>query len=367
MDLSDFPKALGAKLATQASAASPSLPGIAAGNALAALGRPSLAAATGFHALAVTTAHLAEAARIEAGFDISLLANSIAEVNGRMSAAMGSFRHVHDEIMRAGETLRRAAEGFRCVMEPAMSSLAALNAIRPVALDFTPLREIQLHTARAFEGFSAFRNFALSPLVGRLILIEEETEDLHDFLISRSWYLSPSSPLTLVFEIMRLLESEEEERAEDLMAKWFAGSIAEIELSLIAQYPRRQRFFEEAFEAHRRGLYTLSMPAFLAQVDGIALDLWGAPFFSGKSIPIVEGHIRKLNNSAFGSWLRPLTKRGAIREDTRAPSSAGAASLNRHSVMHGMRDDHATEANSLKCVSLLEFMRSVAFAFERQE
>lgn len=194
---------------------------------------------------------------------------------------------------------------------------------------------------------------------------DEEFVPLHDFLLTRSWYLSLDIPPSLALELLGLLNAGDTAGIEAVLAENARQSLDDIELALIAQYPHRQQIFEDAFEAHREGRYTLSIPALLCQVDGISHELWEAPFFcASKSTPRIQERLGKRDHgNALDTWLRPLVARGNVRENTkRLP--AQDATFNRHVVIHGLKCDYATEVNSLKCVALLEFIRSISFVFE---
>ncbi len=206
------------------------------------------------------------------------------------------------------------------------------------------------------EGFASF---------SRLFPTDEEFAPLHDFLLSRSWYLSLDISISLAVELVGLLKAGNTAAIETLLAAEARANLDDIELALIAQYPPRRKVIEDAFIAHRQGLFTLSIPALLLLVDGIAHELRQAPFFCArKSNRRVRERLAELGDcAALRSWLRPLIELGSVREDTTRLPDQGAA-LNRHMVIHGLKADYANETDSLKFIALLEFIRSVSFVFE---
>jgi hypothetical protein len=113
-----------------------------------------------------------------------------------------------------------------------------------------------------------------------------------------------------------------------------------------------------AFEAHKKGLYTLSIPAFLAQTDGMAFEILQAFIFTNhagntsanaKSLIDAEEHDHELMCSFVGI---PLEEHGirvsTRRRDQRKLSGDTVSPLNRHGVVRGIDLDYLTEANSLR-------------------
>ena len=129
-------------------------------------------------------------------------------------------------------------------------------------------------------------------------------------------------------------------------------------------YPRRSQILHDAFEAHRTGKYTLSIPVFLSQADGIWYDQFSKDFFrSGER----ENTVQNCKNDPQLQYIVTILtllepkKQGNNNplwaNETERGSSFDA--LNRHQVLHGESVDYATEPNSLKAISLLDCFRGI--------
>ena len=122
----------------------------------------------------------------------------------------------------------------------------------------------------------------------------------------------------------------------------------------MASYPDRERILRDAFQAHREGKYTLSVPVFLAQADGITHDITRKQVFQEST----REDIRKsLPPSEYGFavailHLLVLRKLPLWKPGQRSSSQ----DLNRHGVLHGTSVDYDNEVNSLKAVSFLAWV-----------
>lgn len=124
-----------------------------------------------------------------------------------------------------------------------------------------------------------------------------------------------------------------------------------------------------AINAHIRGEYALSVPALLAQIEGVVVDCVGH-----------SGHLR-LNT--YQQYLDSLFEGGVLPEYTAmyrrfvfevvlATFRHGDAilfTLNRHAILHGADINYANAATSLRSILLLDFIlsRTVFAAFEEQK
>ncbi|MFB1632493.1 hypothetical protein [Pseudomonas sp. AP-1] len=145
----------------------------------------------------------------------------------------------------------------------------------------------------------------------------------------------------------------------------YAGLLAE-------KYPARKTAIHAAVSAHRDFApsgYSLSIPVFLAQADGIFSEVTGTPSAMDK---IRGGAIKGsqwlseqigTDEEAIGCLVPVLQlheldilmnqrQREAKAQETGKVFDA----LNRHQVMHGEVSDYGTEINSLKAFSFLLFV-----------
>jgi hypothetical protein len=112
-----------------------------------------------------------------------------------------------------------------------------------------------------------------------------------------------------------------------------------------------------AFNAHRREEYVLSIPIFLAQTDGICKEMAGYYLFI-KSLhrPSTAKYVDQMIGDTFeAALLSPLTVTLPISASEKE-RQVGNEALKRHTVLHGESLDYGTKVNSLKAVSLINYV-----------
>lgn len=148
----------------------------------------------------------------------------------------------------------------------------------------------------------------------------------------------------------------------------FEGRLDAIEDALVAELPRREKILRQAFAAHRRGDYELSVPVLLIQADGACVDLTDHHFFQksrNSQLPEVAAHIAATQDAGSAMFLRPISLELPINASEKARERIAAErgwpawnELNRHQVLHGESVDYGTRLNSLKAISLLNYLVS---------
>lgn len=154
------------------------------------------------------------------------------------------------------------------------------------------------------------------------------------------------------------LEDPDERRADSarkVFVTKFQAAEESIEQNLIRCFQKRSSIIGDAFEAHRKEKYNLSIPVFLAQADGIWYDRWGRYLFSGnRHDSVKKASDELLQGGLIYEMTQCLSYKGWQLALTGKPS-ANFMGLNRHQVLHGGAPDYGTEENSLKAISLLNF------------
>jgi hypothetical protein len=79
---------------------------------------------------------------------------------------------------------------------------------------------------------------------------------------------------------------------DQFMCEYIGSNIDSIQERLSSRYPARYRILESAFDAHREAKYALSIPVFLAQVEGLCVELF---YFAIKLILLIHGQLVKLS------------------------------------------------------------------------
>ena len=101
-------------------------------------------------------------------------------------------------------------------------------------------------------------------------------------LSDNGWFLSPDTPVEQLRTLADSLDANTS-FAEGAIRSYFRKRIDSIESELAEAYPRRSRILHDAFEAHGEGRYTLSVPVFLCQADGIWRDRFRKNFFQPRN------------------------------------------------------------------------------------
>lgn len=228
-----------------------------------------------------------------------------------------------------------------------------------------------LDSLEVYQQALASRQFAEDFLEHRLRTIEMIRELIEDLperekkglqtLAEEGWFFDPEMPCTFLQKIEGLLKKYPEEilsQVNDYCVDHFREQLDNIEKKLTTSYPHRSHLLLQAFSAHRRGEYSLSIKAFLPEADGIFSEL-----FPEKSLFIYRQRESAINNYASKTRSRFLKKYFHLfllnlpLWMSKSGEDESFSELNRHLVLHGKSLDYDTEENSLKTISLLCFLR----------
>lgn len=183
----------------------------------------------------------------------------------------------------------------------------------------------------------------------------DDLRDCWETLAKRGWFPHPS--MFIGTNQIAKIAGQYPDIVDEAFMNQFRKRLGDIEKELVELYPRRSHLLRDAFDAHRRGQYSLAVLMFLNQADGIWYDEHSNSVFraqdridtyKGQNVPQVIGDIL---SSYIGLLSRPLpiwlneVDRGKEFHD-----------FNRHLVTHGVSVDYGTEKNSLKLVSFLSWL-----------
>ena len=190
------------------------------------------------------------------------------------------------------------------------------------------------------------------------------------------FWISPSMPMTILREakhlqdqgaltpstlkdvILTYYRQDNWEPLQDMVVGWQGDDL----------FARRMPIIRDALEAHIAGKYTLSVPALLPQVEGIASGIVGLP--PGKSKRVVTGAVE----TELGDFLAPVARDalvsfvtgmlypgvdfGAFDEWLEMKGWQSPEALHRHAILHGAQVEYASEENSLRAFLLLDALAS---------
>lgn len=176
-------------------------------------------------------------------------------------------------------------------------------------------------------------------------------------LAQHGWYLDFNMPLPSLWNINEAISSGEIDEVEEAFVEYFESQLDEIKNSFSAQFPHRSHIIASAFKAHRNGEYFLSIPVLLAQTDGICKEVVDQYLFMKKdkkprTAIYVEQIAADTYKAALLSPLAASTPIGASEHER----EAGFNLLNRHMVLHGESLDYGSKVNSLKAISLVNYV-----------
>ena len=291
------------------------------------------------------------------------------ETGKRLSRGEPTTESERREYMEASEAFRIAIHGiFRGLSQGAQSA-------RPLMVDFT-------------QGLRDFANSLkqiekqVEPIIrGMLSEFEKLPEKLQIALIrlGRSgWYLDGEMEISDAWRFEAMLAAGKSTELDELLANHFRARLTAIELELCAALAHRSKILKSAFAAHHREEYELSIPVLLAQSDGVCQDLTGKFLFlreRGRARPQIASHIEAKLPKFSAAILSPLLTVLPINEnegERRARALQGGddpenwSTLNRHLVLHGVSLDYSTELNSLKAISLLNYLACFLQAVDRR-
>lgn len=176
----------------------------------------------------------------------------------------------------------------------------------------------------------------------------------------QGWYFDFHLPLDDLRKWEYLIESNNFKELDNIAVRHYRSQIKNIEFFCAKWYPSRKSILHSAFVAQKHKNYLISIPAFLTQIDGICFQETGYELFisdrndhSKTKISLYENQIE--DDPFFAAILSPLSNKSPISftEKERGSTFSG---LNRHTIIHGESLDYGTEINSLKVISLLNFI-----------
>jgi hypothetical protein len=266
------------------------------------------------------------------------------------------------------DTLKRLRE-IGALTSRARQELGA--AIEPLAAQ---LIEFQRQQQRVAVGLAAALaplrqwgdQFAeLQPVLRRaaevLAQLPEGTRRAQDMAASRGWYLAVwGHSFRESAELVALAQRGDNLAVELWLADRTRTGLNGIRQGVLAAFPPRSAILEQAFDAHDRRQFAVSIPAMLAQADGVHFDLVNQHLFRKNSrerlrkrlSSMLRGDGTQPTASIAFLFLRPLVELNALDKTVRMPVDP----FNRHDVLHGTDLGYATELNSLRVIALLDFL-----------
>jgi hypothetical protein len=222
------------------------------------------------------------------------------------------------------------------------------------------LGDRQKEIARTFDSIKSCRfNWPtfLEAIQNHASRISDELRASTVIMGHYGWYLDLSMTPKQIVEIGAGLLDEYVQEVECALIEYFEMHLDQIESSLVGDFPHRARLIQSAFRAHRREEYDLAIPVLLAQTDGICFDVATNSLFNIRSRrPMIAAYVDQIVTDTFrADLLSPLTTPLPINVSA-SERPLDFAGLNRHMVLHGEALDYGTKANSLRAISLINYI-----------
>ena len=218
------------------------------------------------------------------------------------------------------------------------SAQAALEPMRKV---FDNLGPMFLNIAKAMEG------------------LPEELKIQVVAAANEGWFFDPNMGIDVLRKAGNAFRAGDRETGDAIIAEHFRSRVDEIEIELCQRLPHRAPKFKSSINAHRAEIYDLSVLGFFAQADGVCKELRGGYFFLSdrktRSRETAAYADESISND-FDKFIYAALKEQLPLMTQMKHLSEGSNILNRHEVMHGRSLDYDTELNSLKAMSLLNYV-----------
>lgn len=176
-------------------------------------------------------------------------------------------------------------------------------------------------------------------------------------MADQGWYIDGSMNNTLMGDYVDFTEDGKLKDANNLMMDYFNSRKKTIVQELYERHPSRKTIILKAFKAHVNGDYEICILAYFTQTDGICHDKFKINFFAKKNDkPALSEELYELAQDIWlGSIYYALVNNTPITM-SKFMRQKGWDKLNRHQIMHGEITDYGTEVNSLRALSLLNYV-----------
>lgn len=286
------------------------------------------------------------------------------EMGERMRTIVAPVLKQQEQFQKALQPIIESQQAFQKALEPILAEQERWKSIiRSIELpkialpDLTPLTKQAEEFKKSIEGLISP---AFEQLQKSFRELPKQTQEALILLGRHGWYSDLEMPLPALWELKKALIEGNVIEAEDALVEYFESRTDEIEKSIVERFPKRQKLINAAFNAHRRQEYELSIPVLLAQTDGICKEVIDEYLFmKHNKKPRTAIYVEQVASDTFtAALLSPLAQTlpiGASQHER----DKGFSELNRHMVLHGESLDYGSKTNSLKAISLINYVAHV--------
>lgn len=272
----------------------------------------------------------------------------------RLRAQMSPALEVQEALRQSMQPIIEAQNSLEKALEPILAQQESwkklAESVQMLAVQATDFQEsIQQLVTLSFEPLQkTFRE--LPPRTREALLLLGE----------QGWYFDLEMPIQGLWQLTDALLEGNVTEAEEALVEYFESRLSEIEQSITARFPQREHLVRAAFNAHRRQEYALAIPVLLAQTDGICKEVSNQYLFMKQNKrPRTAIYVEQIAADSFtAALLSPLAQTLPISA-SESGRPEGANALNRHAVLHGESLNYGSKINSLKAISLINYVAHV--------
>lgn len=193
--------------------------------------------------------------------------------------------------------------------------------------------------------------------------LRQKNREATQYLAEYGWYVDSQMTLSTPHRLVSM-KGKNPEAISEILSQFFRRRLNDIERELGESFPNRKHLLSDAFEAHREGKYSLAIPAFLIQADGMWFDKTSKNIFiRGDRETACRDCISSLENGILDSVVHVLSNSTPLwRSKSERNTSSGE--LNRHQILHGEATNYGTEQNSLKIISFMSFLNLIIIGID---
>ena len=174
-------------------------------------------------------------------------------------------------------------------------------------------------------------------------------DEIRGYLAQRGWFVAGTLTAKQYQALVKAIRQNEETQIEDSMVRHVRSITERTASDTLAKWPNRKKILVDAFDAHSRERYTLSVLAMLAQADGIAHEILHVSFFPNNKFfaKAKKASTRNVKQDPLGkAFLGLLTEQSGLGQSTPnrdKDKGLSVSPLNWHGVLHGIDCDYPTE------------------------
>ncbi len=264
------------------------------------------------------------------------------------------------ELPALSHVTRQVQKSMEPMIEAQRRSAELAASMRVPAFQLPDLSLLASQAAEFQKSLQGLMSPAFEQLEKSLSELPPRTQEALLLLGAHGWYLDLEMSLPELWELKEALSEGNVAKAEEALVDYFEGRLDGIEKSITKRFPHRAHLIRPAFNAHRRREYELSIPVLLAQTDGICKETVNQHLFIKQDKkPRTAIYVEQIAADSYRAVLLSPLARTLPISASEYERPEGADALNRHTVLHGESLDYGTETNSLKAISLINYVAHV--------